>query len=104
VAAVAVVVVPVPAGLAAEETDPDREVEQEAEEGEERDQEEERAHVTPQAVGPGGSYLMARKTVKPSNCIILDGRFELLEIRSWETSELARDSARWRLRAAEGTA
>ncbi len=47
---------------------------------------------------------MARKTVKPSNCIILDGRFELLEIRSWETSELARDSARWRLRAAEGTA
>jgi hypothetical protein len=67
----AVVVVTVPSGLPTEDADPDREVEQEAEEREKRDQEEERAHVTPQAVGPGGSYLMAWKCVKPSKCIIL---------------------------------
>jgi hypothetical protein len=68
------VVVTVPTGVPAEDANPDREVEEEAEEREERDQEEERAHVTPQAVGPGGSYLMARNSVKPSSCIILCGR------------------------------
>jgi hypothetical protein len=70
---VAVVVVAGPAGRAGEDANPDREVEEEAEEGEERDQEEGRAHVTPQAVGPGGSYLTPRKGVKPSICIIALG-------------------------------
>jgi hypothetical protein len=71
VTAVPVAVVAGAAGLPGQEPHPDREVEQEAEEGKERAQEEKRAHVTPQAVGPGGSYLMARKPVKPKNRFML---------------------------------